>query len=107
MTRCLILLGTLLPRRRKDIIAQQGVRLAEREQEVCRLEQEGIDPVMGKDETDRELYLAVEKNKDYVALLRLVELETKSSLLGDNNKVLPKTSKKMKDQAIVDIFDEK
>ena len=61
---------------------------------------------MGKDETDRELYLAVEKNKDYVALLRLVELETKSSLLGDD-KVLPKTSKKMKDRALVDIFDEK
>ena len=100
------MLGTLLPRRRKDIIAQQGVRLAEREQEVCRLEQEGIDPVMGKDETDRELYLAVEKNKDYVALLRLVELETKSSLLGDD-KVLLNTRKKMKDGALVDIFDEK
>ena len=64
------------------------------------------DAVMGKDEMDRELYLAVEKNKDYVALLRLVELETKSSLLGDD-KVLPKTSKKMKNGALVDIFDEK
>ena len=91
----------------KEIIAQQGVRLAEREQEVCRLEQERNVAVMGKDKTDRELYLAVEKNKDYVALLRVVELETKSSLLGDDDKVLPKTSKKMKDGALVDIFDEK
>ncbi len=64
------------------------------------------DAVMGKDEMDRELYLAVEKNKDYVALLRLVELETKSSLLGDD-KVLLNTRKKMKDGALVDIFDEK
>ena len=40
-------------------------------------------------------------------LLRLVELKTKSSLLGDDDKVLPKTSKKMKDRALVDIFDEK
>ena len=64
------------------------------------------DAVMGKDEMDRELYLAVEKNKDYVALLRLVELETKSSLLGDD-KVLLNTRKKMKDGALFDIFDEK
>ena len=36
-----------------------------------------------------------------------MELKTKSSLLGDDDKVLPKTSKKMKDGALVDIFDEK
>jgi len=36
-----------------------------------------------------------------------VESKTKSSLLGDDDKVLLNTRKKMKDGALVDIFDEK
>ena len=52
-------------------------------------------------------YLLVSLCTEYNYLLRLVELETKSSLLGDNDKVLLNTRKKMKDGALVDIFDEK
>ena len=55
---------------------------------------------------DPTSYLLLSLCTKHNYLLRLVELETKSSLLGDD-KVLLNTRKKMKDGALVDIFDEK
>ena len=56
---------------------------------------------------DPTSYLLLSLCTKHNYLLRVVESKTKSRLLGDDDKVLPKTSKKMKDGALVDIFDEK
>ena len=56
---------------------------------------------------DPTSYLLLSLCTKHNYLLRVVESKTKSSLLGDDDKVLPKTSKKMKNGALVDIFDEK
>jgi len=76
---------------------------------VQELEAEQLDQLQRETELTEELndLLVVEekKNKDYLAIIKQVEKQTKTIILDDDREVLPDVLKKAKDVALVDTFD--
>ena len=53
----------------------------------------------------QELTEELNKNKDYLTIIKQVEKQTKTKVFDDDRRVLPDVLKKAKDKALVDTFD--